>query len=67
LEEAEVRLEIFKEGQEKHDWVDLKEAGAGGYETNYAFHESGTYNVQVHVTKGSDIHEHTMEKIEVDS
>jgi hypothetical protein len=67
LEEAEVRLEIFKEDQEKHDWVDLNEAAAGEYETNYAFHESGTYNVQVHVTKGSDIHEHTMVNIEVES
>jgi hypothetical protein len=67
LEDAEVRLEIYKEGQEKHDWVDLTEAQTGEYETNYSFHETGTYNVKVHVTKGSGIHEHTMEKIEVES
>ncbi|MGG1632176.1 FixH family protein [Rossellomorea sp. NRS-1567] len=65
LEEAEVRLEIYKEGQEKHEWVDLTEGEAGMYNGSYAFPETGTYHVQVHVTKGEEIHEHTMQKVEV--
>ncbi|MGR3763456.1 FixH family protein [Rossellomorea sp. NS-SX7] len=65
LEDAEVRLEIFKEGQEKHEWVDLAADEAGIYNGSYAFPEKGKYNVQVHVTKGEEIHEHTMQTVEV--
>ncbi|MCA1061969.1 FixH family protein [Rossellomorea sp. AcN35-11] len=65
LEKAEVRLEIYKEGQEKHEWVDLAEEEAGMYQGSYAFPDKGTYNVHVHVTKGEDIHEHTMQTVEV--
>lgn len=35
------------------------------YNGSYAFPETGTYHVQVHVTKGEEIHEHTMQKVEV--
>jgi hypothetical protein len=65
LEKAEVRLEIYKKGQEKHEWVDLTEDEAGKYNGSYAFPEEGTYNVQVHVTKGEEIHEHTMQTVKV--
>ena len=65
LEDAEVRFEIYKEGQEKHEWVDLTTGDAGKYSGSYTFPEKGTYNVQVHVTKGEEIHEHTMETVEV--
>lgn len=65
LEKAEVRLEIYKEGQEKHEWVDLTAGEAGKYNGSYTFPDKGTYNVQVHVTKGEDIHEHTMQTVEV--
>ncbi|MCA1056453.1 FixH family protein [Rossellomorea aquimaris] len=65
LEAAEVRLEIYKDGQEKHEWVDLTSGEAGKYQGSYSFPEKGMYNVQVHVTKGEEIHEHTMQTVEV--
>ncbi|WP_423903800.1 FixH family protein [Exiguobacterium marinum] len=62
---AEVQLEIFQDGAEKHEWVKLEEADAGMYKGAHTFTESGAYNVQVHVTKGHDIHEHVMETVDV--
>ncbi len=65
LKDAKVRFEIYKEGQEKHEYVELDSSKAGEYEVSYAFPESGTYNVQVHVTKGEELHTHKMETVEV--
>lgn len=62
---ADVQLEIFQDGAEKHEWVKLEEADAGMYKGAHTFAESGAYNVQVHVTKGHDIHEHVMETVNV--
>lgn len=62
---ADVQLEVFKDGADKHDWVKLDETEGGSYEGEHTFKESGIYNVQVHVTKGHDIHEHIMETVEV--
>ncbi len=62
---ADVQLEIFQDGAEKHEWVKLEEADAGMYKGMHTFTESGAYNVQVHVTKGHDIHEHVMETVDV--
>ena len=62
---ADVQLEVFKDGADKHDWVKLEETEGGSYAGEHTFKESGTYNVQVHVTKGHDIHEHIMENVEV--
>ncbi|MCC5892123.1 FixH family protein [Exiguobacterium sp.] len=61
---ADVQLEVFKDGAEKHEWVKLEETD-GVYTGEHTFIETGSYNVQVHVTKGHDIHEHIMETIEV--
>ncbi|OXS57029.1 YtkA-like protein [Bacillus sp. V-88] len=65
LEDARVRFEIYQDGQEKHEWVDLAPGEAGKYSGSYTFPEKGSYNVQVHVTKGEEIHEHTMETVDV--
>ncbi|BCB02953.1 FixH family protein [Bacillus sp. KH172YL63] len=65
LEDAEVRFEIYQDGQEKHEWVDLTSTEAGKYSGSYTFPEKGTYTVQVHVTKGEAIHEHIMEMVDV--
>ncbi|UTT42767.1 FixH family protein [Exiguobacterium aurantiacum] len=62
---ADVQLEVFKDGADKHDWVKLDETADGNYTGEHTFPETGTYNVQVHVTKGHDIHEHIMETVEV--
>ncbi|MCT4783481.1 MULTISPECIES: FixH family protein [Exiguobacterium] len=61
---ADVQLEVFKDGAEKHEWVKLEETD-GVYTGGHTFTEAGPYNVQVHVTKGHDIHEHIMETVEV--
>lgn len=61
---ADVQLEVFKDGAEKHEWVKLEETD-GVYTGEHTFTEAGPYNVQVHVTKGHDIHEHIMETVEV--
>ncbi|MGG3914737.1 FixH family protein [Rossellomorea vietnamensis] len=65
LEDARVRFEIYQDGQEKHEWVDLTQGESGEYKGSYTFPEKGSYNVQVHVTKGEEIHEHTMETVDV--
>lgn len=62
---ADVQLEVFKDGADKHEWVKLEETEGGNYAGEHTFFEAGTYNVQVHVTKGHDIHEHIMETVEV--
>jgi YtkA-like len=65
LEGAELRLEIYKDDQEKHVWVDMTAGEPGEYNVAYSFPEKGSYNVQVHVTKGDEIHEHTMQTVKV--
>lgn len=65
LAEAEVQLEVFRDGADKHEWIKFEATEAGMYEGDYTFPTTGTYNVQVHVTKGHDIHEHVMETVEV--
>ncbi|MBT2758671.1 FixH family protein [Mesobacillus foraminis] len=64
LTQAEIRFEIWKEGREKHDFIEAAEAGEGVYEAERTFSESGRYQINVHVTKGS-LHEHQMFTITV--
>lgn len=64
LTQAEIRFEIWKEGEEKHDFIDASEAGDGVYKAERTFAESGTYQMNVHVTKDS-LHEHQMYTITV--
>jgi YtkA-like len=61
---AKAKFEIWKEGNEKHEFVEAKETKAGEYQAVTKFAEAGTYNVILHVEKG-EIHEHTQEKVEV--
>ncbi|MFD0770808.1 FixH family protein [Bacillus sp. CGMCC 1.60114] len=61
---AEVQLEIWKDGAEKHEFIPAKEGNKGEYTSTYTFKEAGTYNVKVHVRKG-DLHDHKEEKVEV--
>ncbi|KKX56031.1 hypothetical protein X546_09520 [Brevibacillus borstelensis cifa_chp40] len=58
LTEAAVKFEIWREGEEKHQYVDASEKQPGEYTTaNATFPASGTYTVKVHVEKG-EIHDH---------
>lgn len=62
--EANVRLEYWKDGQEKHTYMDTKENEKGKYQAKVTFKEPGNYHVKVHVKKG-DLHTYKAEKVEV--
>jgi hypothetical protein len=64
LTEGDIRFEIWKENEEKHEYIDAAETEQGEYEASYTFTAPGTYNVQVHVNKG-EIHEHLQQTIQV--
>ncbi len=65
LTNAKVRYEIYKEGSEKHDWVDTKEATSGKYTSSYSFKQDGTHTIVVHVENDNGLHEHDEHKVEV--
>ena len=50
---AEVQLEIWKDGVEKHEFIPAKEGNKGEYETKHTFKEKGSYKVKVHVKKAN--------------
>jgi len=60
LEGARVRYEIWRSDNDHHTWLEAPEEEAGVYQTEFTFTESGTYEIQVHVTKGDDIHDHVI-------
>ncbi|WP_459499608.1 FixH family protein [Bacillus sp. C1] len=64
LTEAEVQLEIWKDGAQKHEFIPAKEGNKGEYVSQHTFKETGAYQVKVHVRKG-ELHEHKEEKVEV--
>ncbi|MEK5441435.1 FixH family protein [Fredinandcohnia sp. FSL W7-1320] len=57
LTDAKVRFEVWKDGAEKHEFIDANETENGVYQSDFTFTESGNYNIQVHIEKG-EIHEH---------
>lgn len=60
LEGARVQYEIVRNDADYHHWVEASENEPGKYQVEFTFTESGTYEVQVHVTKGDDIHDHVV-------
>ncbi|WP_337969808.1 FixH family protein [Virgibacillus salexigens] len=65
LEQATVRYEVWKEGEEKHHWVDTEETNAGEYTGKHSFSEKGTNYVIVHVENDDGLHEHEEHVVEV--
>ena len=65
LEDARVRYEISRSDDENHTWVEAPENEAGVYQSEFTFTESGEYSIQVHVTKGDDIHDHVIKTYKV--
>lgn len=57
LENALVRLEVWKDGSEKHEYVNLNESETGIYQTEMTLESIGTYHIKVHVEK-DEIHTH---------
>lgn len=60
LEGARVQYEIVRNDADYHHWVEASENEPGQYQVEFTFTESGTYEIQVHVTKGDDIHDHVV-------
>ncbi|WP_019413012.1 FixH family protein [Paenisporosarcina sp. TG20] len=60
LEGARVRYDISREGDDHHAWLEVSELEAGTYQTEFTFTELGTYEIEIHVTKGDDLHEHVI-------
>ncbi|MBB4824364.1 hypothetical protein HNO89_001586 [Sporosarcina luteola] len=58
FEKADVRYEIWKETDEKHEWVDAKEGTNGEYQASFTFRESGTFTIVIHVKDADGLHEH---------
>ncbi|MFY0546265.1 FixH family protein [Brevibacillus sp. H7] len=57
LDKAAVQFEYWKNGEEKHQFVDAKEASAGEYRAQVTLPAPGGYTFKVHVEKGT-IHDH---------
>lgn len=64
LEGADVQFEIWKEGAEKHQYVDAKEGNKGEYTAPFTFEEKGNYTVKLHFRKG-EMHDHKEKSITV--
>ena len=65
LEGARVQYDIVRSDTEQHTWLEAPEQKAGVYQTEFTFTEAGTYEIEVHVTKGDEIHEHVKKKYTV--
>lgn len=58
LEDARVQYDISRSDVAHHTWLVAPEVEAGVYQVAYTFTESGSYEIEVHVTKGEEIHDH---------
>ncbi|HHY72928.1 MAG TPA: FixH family protein [Bacillus bacterium] len=66
LKGARVRFEVWKDGQDKHQFIDATEDKAGEYSAKEIFNEQGTYNIKVHVEEEKNkIHDHQVENLTV--
>lgn len=65
LTEADVRFEVWKDGEEKHEFIDASEDSAGEYKSTHVFSDAGTYHVKLHIEKG-ELHTHTEKTLTVE-
>lgn len=65
LTNARVRYEIWRDGDDKHEWLDAEEIAPGEYVTTHTFKEPGSYQLQIHVEDEQDLHEHVEFSLEV--
>ncbi|WP_379966649.1 FixH family protein [Ectobacillus sp. sgz5001026] len=61
---ATVEFEMWKDGNEKHEFVPAKEGMQGEYNASPVFKEAGSYHVKVHVEK-DQLHDHMEQFVEV--
>lgn len=60
LEGARVQYDISREGDDHHAWLEASELEAGIYQTEFIFTELGAHEIEIHVTKGDDLHDHVI-------
>lgn len=61
---ANVRLEIWKQDENKHEFIPAQEGNVGEYTLSHAFPKEGVFNVIIHVEKAS-LHEHIEKTVKV--
>lgn len=61
---ANVRFEIWKQDESKHEFIPAEEGNAGEYSFSHVFPKAGIYSIIIHVEKGS-LHEHIEKTVEV--
>lgn len=64
LTDADVRFEFWKEGNNKHEYIETTEKNPGEYAASLTFSEKGTYHLKLHVEKDK-IHDHQEKTITV--
>jgi hypothetical protein len=64
LSGANVRLEVWKQGNEQHKFVEASEKKPGEYTASLSFPEKGTYHLKLHVEK-EKIHDHQEKTVTV--
>ncbi|WP_158553610.1 FixH family protein [Peribacillus saganii] len=65
LQEANVKFEIWQEGNESHKYIEADEESQGEYHAKTIFPEPGTYQVKIHLEKGDEIHDHEQNTIDI--
>jgi hypothetical protein len=61
---ARISFEIWKEGQEQHEFIDAAEDGNGIYHATKTFDSTGTHLINVHINTDS-LHEHQLFSVTV--
>jgi hypothetical protein len=64
LSGANVRLEVWKQGNGQHEFIETSEKKPGEYAATLSFPEKGTYHVKLHVEKDK-IHDHQEKTVTV--
>ncbi|WP_077065122.1 FixH family protein [Gracilibacillus massiliensis] len=64
-QDARVRYEIIPEASDQHIWLDAEETEVGTYTSTHSFSETGEYEIVVHVSDDSGLHEHKEYSFEV--
>ncbi|HJV44376.1 MAG TPA: FixH family protein [Bacillota bacterium] len=60
----DVKFEVWKDGEEKHEMIDAENKGKGVYTALEKFHEPGVYHIMYHVT-ARGMHEMKSQKFQV--
>lgn len=65
LTDARVRFEVWKDGEENHEYLQATEDVKGEYTVDHRFNEAGDYHVKIHVEAENELHEHEEYTVEV--